>query len=443
LKYILLFLFSLQAFGNEKVLKTFLKYELYNSSLNLILKNPEMYSRFIIDDIEMEKLINHVHPASIPLAKNLESLKVMPTPLNYLTAIHFLREAKYASAKETLNSLGTKTAKAAHIHYLRGILLLQSNELREALKQFKMCTTEASKLEERNLKESLKNRCIQSAARVLFTGKKYNRAISYLNLINKKELIWPYTLMDQAWAHYWQKNYGQALGKVVSYKAPILTPFIRPEAYYLRTLIYYQLCYYDKAQRTYDDFVNESKLYKKELRDFVSTPNLKKIYDPQNRSFLSKFFKTNKKDISILTYHKALKSLNTEIRKLKYFYNKYKDSKSLLKEIILDSWNNLKEVKSMLSSYYRDLHITLASEYLDEIESTNKNMVKIKLLLNSKIRKSQGAGLSKKGFKDNRLSLYEINGSQDKAIYEFIGGFWADEIGDYAFAISSACGGSK
>jgi hypothetical protein len=97
----------------------------------------------------------------------------------------------------------------------------------------------------------------------------------------------------------------------------------------------------------------------------------------------------------------------------------------------------------MLSSYYRDLHLTLASEYLDEIESTNKNMVKIKLLLNSKIRKSQGAGLSKKGFEDNRLSLYEINGSQDKAIYEFIGGFWADEIGDYAFAISSACGGSK
>ena len=72
----------------------------------------------------------------------------------------------------------------------------------------------------------------------------------------KSSRIWPEILFEEAWSSYYQKDYNRTLGKLVTYKAPILNYIFNPEIEVLKALSYMKLCLYNDAKTVSDSFWN-------------------------------------------------------------------------------------------------------------------------------------------------------------------------------------------
>jgi hypothetical protein len=437
-----LLILSFQVSANEKVYNTFLKSRLYFSSLNILLNMVDSKPELFSNKKKMKKLSRGLHPSMVIDDPRLAKLYATPSELDFFVGLHFLQKGDMGKALKVLKRLRRTNLHYAQGHFLAGLINYRAGRNRDALKSFKVCIKYSQRYKEPILKKSLRNRCIQYASRVHFSTKSYGKALSYLNYIKKDDYLWPRTLLDSAWAHFWMGNHGRALGKIVSYKAPILERFIDPEVYYLRTYIYYHLCYYKKAEDTYNSFEEKIKDYQGSIETFLESPDYESLYTPagQQYGFAYLFFKGHKKDFKYQQFLKFKELIEKEKSKMDKFYNKYAERKGRLAQIITTAHNDFNTAYVKFENTFEQYHIDLAKEFIRDIEYTRKNMVKLKLLLNTKQRAASREG--KEAIVDrtkNRLSLYEIDGSDDKAIYEFLGGFWADEIGDYAFALQSGC----
>lgn len=385
-------------------------------------------------------LIKNLHPALVINDTRLDNLENIPSSLDFYVAVRKLNLSQTKTAEIILDRVSKGSIHYAQSRLLRGLLHYQSNNYLAALKAFKVCAKYSQRLKETTLYRSLRNKCIIYASRVYFTKKKYGKSLAYLDLIKKRDYLWPRTLLDRAWAYYWNKDYGQTLGSLVTYKAPITERFILPEVFYLRSLVYYKLCYFDKSKRIYNQFEERIKFYENSMLKYIKGNNSLEVYrNPQEYGFAHDFFKGFKKEFKYLSFNSAKKNIRVEREKLKMIFKKYKNKNSPIAKIVLDIQKPFNLALKSFLDHYTEYHRQLAQNYLRQISITKKNMVKLKLLLGSNTRKASREGKTTKNFKKNRLSLYEIEGSNDKAIYEFIGGFWADEIGDYSFALQSAC----
>src|SRR5690606_2323747 len=94
--------------------------------------------------------------------------------------------------------------------------------------------------------------------------------------VPKTSYIWPYILLEKAWAHYHLENYNRALGILMTYNSPLLESYFMPEAEVLKALSYYKLCLYDDAdvviQRYYDVYKERSASLLKVIRNGENNP---------------------------------------------------------------------------------------------------------------------------------------------------------------------------
>src|SRR5690606_5011407 len=115
---------------------------------------------------------------------------------------------------------------------------------------FKDCQSAANKLIEDNGAKNkiqryfnyLKDTCSANLGRNEFEQENYQKALDWYAKVPKKSFIWPYILLEQAWAHYHLGNYNRALGIIMTYNSPLLESYFMPEAEVLKALSYFQLC---------------------------------------------------------------------------------------------------------------------------------------------------------------------------------------------------------
>jgi hypothetical protein len=387
------------------------------------------------------KLIDRIHPAVFKNDSDLNRFSNKSTPLNYAVAIRAFYMGDLRSTEKFLYHIKSDHPSTMEVNYLRGMIYYIKNDYNSAIRSFKKCYLAANTKIRNTLKtddyiNAFSNRCIQQLSRIYFEKKKYISSLKYLEKVVKTDFVWPRLLFDKAWNYYWLDKYPQTLGTLVSYKASYLKKFMLPEANYLRALTYYDLCYYEKAEKIYEEFLGG--IYKeKQLFRSMTTRELKKIIFKSKRykqkksdRFIISLLKGYRKDTKFFSFRSAMIRLKSETKLMK----KYKSKE--LKKLT----NELKKYQAYVRLDFDNFLLKLTRDYYKQIERTNKKFLRLKLGLGIKkqrsiVKKSQAK------FKDDfvDLDLSKIDNLDEKFIWEFKGGFWADELGDHAVALRSQC----
>jgi hypothetical protein len=192
--------------------------------------------------------------------------------------------------------------------------------------------------------------CVLGRARVRFAKRDFTDAnLLYLD-IPKSSYIWPEILVEEAWNSYYLKNYNRTLGKLVTYKAPVLDYIFNPEIEVLNALTYLKMCLYGDAKNVADDF------YKKYL---TPARNLRKVLQRQRRNYsyfyrlMADFEKLGSRVNGKLVNH-MLKSISRE--------GAYKE----LKESYVLAANEMQKVREISN---RSLRYALASNIADVVKT--------------------------------------------------------------------------
>ncbi len=423
----------------------------YADMFNIVYRNNLYYSSYIflkksvsrgesIAQGKVEKIMDIVHPSVFIHDPELDEFVSKKTAIDYAVAIRRFFLNDFKTAKKKLIRL-KRTNMRVEKNYILGLIYLTEKNYKHVANRFKRCVRFASKRRYTHLKpesyvKTFKNRCVQQLARIYFANKDYKRTLKVLDYVRKDDYIWPRFLIDRAWSYYWLGETERSLGSVVTYKAPLLKRFMIPEANYLRGLIYYEMCYFEKAENIYKEF-NETTWKYRDVARTISKNRLlrliisKKEPKEQKNKFLYYYLKGFKKDIRFFSFKQARGHLTAEIKKLSRV-------KSLRQaQIFLDL---LYYYKKAIKEDFQDFLKNVSNDYYLQIRQMRSAFVKLNLMVSLKKRERLAQGKSIV-FKDELETkpLGDIPNIDDKFIWDFRGGFWADELGDYAVALQNRC----
>lgn len=441
MKFLLATLFIFIAFEGQA--KT------YSKMFNTVYRNNLQYSSFIflklavlknekVNSTKALRILDKIHPSIYIHDENLDKLKYKKTILDYAVGVRSFFQSDYRTARNKFNSISKKHPMYLESQYLLGILSLTKRNMKKASIYFNRCVKGAS-LKKRISKknddyiQTFKNRCVQQLGRVLFTAKKFKSALKIYDSIDKKDFVWPRLILDKAWANYWLNDKQRSIGGLLTFNAPVLRRFLVPEANYLRALNYYDMCYFEKADKIIKDFNQNTWAY----RNIVKNASTNKLYkmailkkEPKSKSdkFLYYYLKGFRQDVKYFTYFEARKQLSSEIRKLSRI------SSLRQARVFLEQINYYNKV---LTSDFKDFLNSLSKDYYSQIYQMQNAFGKLKLMVNLNKRKNLRKKNKVESF--NEIDISGIKKTRDKLIWDFQGGYWADELGDYAVALKSRC----
>lgn len=424
----------------------------YSKMFDIVFRNKLYYASYIfikkgiergekISSKKSQYVIDTIHPSVFVHDYDLDRFINTKSDLDFPVALRRFFLNDFATAKRKLVRIKKNNTMYVESNYILGLIYLTENNQKRAERHFKRCVRYAATKKRSGIKteqyiSTFKNRCIQQVARISFAQKNHKKALKVLNYVRKIDYIWPRFLLDKAWSYYWTGDNERALGSVITFQAPLLQRYMVPEANYLRALIYYEMCYFEKAETIYKEFNRNTWNYRK----YAKTASRNKLLsfiksntEPEaaGDKFLYYYLKGFKKDIRYFSYDMARKQLASEIKKLAKIRS-LNQAKIFL--------NNLYYYYKAIKVDYQDFLKNLASDYYLQIRQTRNAFVKLNLMVSLKKRKKIAENDESK-FKDviETVDLDEIQNTEDKYIWNFIGGFWADELGDYAVALKNRC----
>lgn len=425
----------------------------YSKMFNIVFRNDLHYASYIfikkaiqrgekINSKKAQIVIDTIHPSVFIHDYDLDQFVTNSTELDFPVALRRFFLNDFTTAKRKLVGINKNNTMYVESNYILGLIYLTENDQERAEKHFKRCVRYAATKTRAGIKteqyiSTFKNRCIQQVARISFAQKNHKKALKVLDYVRKIDYIWPRFLLDKAWSYYWSGDNERALGTVITFKAPHLQRYMVPEANYLRALIYYEMCYFEKAEKIYAEFNRNTWNYRKYAKTASRNKLLKFIKSPTEPEtpgdkFLYYYLKGYKKDIRYFTYMDARQQLASEIKKLARI-------RSLSQARIF--LNNLYYYHKAIKEDYQDFLKNLASDYYLQIRQMRNAFVKLSLMISLKKRKKIAMNESSK-LEDGEIQeidFDEIKDTDDKYIWNFLGGFWADELGDYAVALKNKC----
>lgn len=416
--------------------------ELYYSSYIFLKKSVERNIK--LSPAKVNRILDVIHPSVFVHDYDLDKFAGKNTQINYAVGVRRFFMNDFVESKKRLRQVSVKNPMFVESNYLLGLIYLTERKQKLALRHFNRCVKYTS-IKKRTVEKSeqyirtFRNRCIQQISRIYFAAKKHKKGLKVLDYVQKDDYIWPRFLIDRAWSYYWLGENERALGSVMTYKAPLLKRFMIPEANYLRALIYYEMCYFEKSERISKEFDRNTWRFRNIAKNASKNQLLKLIEmknEPKKASnkFLYYYLKGFKQDIRYFSYMKSNKQLEEEINKLSQIRS-LKQAKIFL--------NSLYFYKSAIKEDFQDFLKNLSDDYYLQIRQMRNAFVKLKLTTSINRRKLLAKSNSTKFDKDTieDISLGELSDTNDKFIWDFRGGFWADELGDYAVALKNKCEG--
>ena len=182
--------------------------------------------------------------------------------IKYILAKKLFRVGKYSRVLDTLNAAIPNNHPAKpYALLLEGSSFSIMKKYKSAISSFKACIdkseSEMSRQTNINRKRQLainRDYCVVGIARSQFANDDYEDAnLSYLDL-KKASHIWPEILFEEAWNSFYLRDYNRTLGKLVTYKAPVLRYIFNPEVEILRALTYMELCLWEDTKKVVDNF---------------------------------------------------------------------------------------------------------------------------------------------------------------------------------------------
>ncbi len=280
--------------------------------------------------------------------------------------------------------------------------------------------------------------CIAGKARVEFNNKNYDRSdLLYLD-VPKGSRIWPEILFEEAWNSFYQGNYNRTLGKLVSYKAPVFEHFFNPEVEVLTALSYLKLCLYQDAKSVSDKFYDENWHSFRKLHSSLRRNSKKASYfynqmidfeknGKAPNSLVRKILKSIRSDFSYKEQKNQLQRLAREFEAVR------DKDKSRLKALAMENLqDSLRVHKLILGAYLRGKFNSFYQQLYQAFEGIS--YIKLEVLAQ---RKAKLYDFSKQ--KRSRGDVQYIERNEKQYFWDFNGEFWADELGDYVFALKPEC----
>ena len=209
-----------------------------------------------------------------------------------------------------------------------------------------------------------------------------------------------------------------------------------PEAEVLKALNYYQLCLYPDALNIIDRFYKEYKPKSEALKKVLTSQGedlyfYKLMFRPiveteKEHRFLRNLITQVNRRVKYSLDLKSLYSINTEI---------FHDHKDANMEKLLSSQRDIKE---QINHYVK----VSMYKFINQTHKLSKDMFNLKLEVLAKQRDL----VYKRETLDTKRARGSSKNVQRKSYQEqwdFNNAFWADELGDYSFALESACNVDK
>ena len=389
----------------------------------------------------IEELTTHTGTHYFNTYSDLELRKLnIPTTQLIMGKRNFYLK-KYKHGIKRLN-----TIPKGHRLYPESLLIKASsyyfmNKHNKAIETYELCSEYALK-NEKNFKEKsktgryyaiIKESCIINIARIHFDQSQYSKAIEQYDKIPKSSFKWPYILIEKAWSYYYLNDHNRSLGILMTYDSPLLESYFMPEAKLLITLNYFDLCLYDDALNTIHDFYNTYKTRSETLLGHIKSAGNKDLY------FFNLMFSPIADNE---TKNKFLRNIVTQMSKrLKYNFDinslfqmnqeVYRSNKTANIKLLKNMQRDLKE---QINHYVKRSVYTFSNKIYD----VSKNMFDIKLEILSLKR---DLAYKNKTYKKDRKrgDLENLNIKSNQEYWSFQDAFWADELGEYSFALKSKC----
>ncbi len=366
--------------------------------------------------------------------------------INYILAKKYFRVGKYKKTLESLNGTIPRN------HSIKPYALLLEGSSFSILKKrrsseaafnecIKLSESHLSKMSSAYRKRQMsinRDYCILGIPRVQFSSGKYSKAhLSYLDLL-KSSYIWPEILFEEAWNSFYQRDYNRTLGKLVTYKAPLLNYIFNPEIEVLRALTFLELClwedtkivvnnFYKKYQRPHLEMKRFLKKHKKNYKYFYllakSTLNGRK----RGSVLLEKMMGSILRDPAFIELYKSFQSGRREFEFIKKMKNKR--FSSILNENLKES---LLLQRNLIGSYV----LKSLTSMTNSIDKTMRGMSYIKLEV---ISRNKNELYNSGTFSKKRGDIKHLTRNDKQYFWTFNGEFWADELGDYVFSLKSEC----
>lgn len=366
--------------------------------------------------------------------------------IRYILAKKHFKNGKNQEALQELNGISADHSAYPFVTHLKATIRSVMNDQKDAESLFKDCIRaserrmkSAESQTQKNQLEINRDYCVAGIARAQFAKNSYQQAeLTYLD-IAKDSFVWPEILFEEAWNSYYQKNYNRTLGKLVSYKAPVFDFIFKPETEVLKALSYLKMCLYEDARQTADNFYTDLLKPSRDLRSFLISRGKDYRYyyslmaDHEDNkaapiSIINNILKSVAKDAAYIEMKSALSATIAEYNKLR------KKSKSSMNSNLTNNVRTLAdEYRTTIGAYVR---AGLVSKYA-ELYSAFQGMsyIKLEVLAQKKERLYQTDKVD--GRKRGDVKYIERNDKQ--YFWTFNGEFWADELGDYVFALRSEC----
>ncbi len=365
--------------------------------------------------------------------------------VRYIIAKKLIRKNKAAAALEYVNKINPNHPVYPFALNLKAVAYSLQGKISSSVSAFKNCEiaslSRLSKTSQPILKKQLmmnKDYCIMGEARALFQGKKFSKAnLRYLD-IPKSSFVWPEVLFEEAWNSYYEKNYNRTLGKLVTYNAPLFGYIFNPEIEVLTALTFMKMCLYKDAKKISDNFYKENMSNTRKLRLFLkrNARRYKVFYrlvldfektKRASNPLLKRFLKSVVREPAYLEIRQSLVDAVAELKKV------HSGRRRLIRTV---AKKNLAEViktqKRLLGTYARQRLIEKYAQMYKAFEGMS--YIKLETLAQ---RKARLYNFDDKGSKRGDIKYIQRNDKQ--YFWNFNGEFWADELGDYVFALGSEC----
>lgn len=401
-------------------------------------------------DAELEKALDRM--LYVTSVKPFESLPVQILKrsrsgnIRYILAKRLLKLGEYQSALNELKGIDNDHPAYPFIAHLRGTIYGHLNNQNEAEASFKDCVKSSERMKGKADSQTQKNQleinrdfCLAGIARVQFARKDFAKANSNYLDISKDSFVWPQILFEEAWTSYYLKNYNRTLGKLITYKAPVFDFIFKPEVEVLKALTYLKMCLYDDAKKTVDSFYDDLLNPSRDLRSYLMRhgKNYRHYYnlmadheDNKNSqsALIDSILRSIRKDAAYIELKSALTGAVGEYNQLRK-----KEKSSMRANLIKNVKTLLDEYRTILGAYVR---AGLVSKYA-ELYSAFQGMSYIKLEVLAQRKERLYRTDENQGRKRGDIKYVERNDKQ--YFWTFNGEFWADELGDYVFALRSEC----
>lgn len=343
--------------------------------------------------------------------------------------------------------------------FLRGTASLLLGNVEAGTSDFKSCAKLAEKsayMRGQTTQEAreLKNRCVAGVARAYYQGKNYTEAEAWYDQVEIQSMVWPQVQYERAWTAIARGDYNRALGRLVSYKAPGLSWFHDSEVEMLRSISYLQMCIYEDVEKESANFQARYTKIGQEVKALLdqsasgSTSSLVRLFqkglDAMNNKVYSEVPMHQVMNRFVRSpYFVQLAKTGDRVRKEYGYLNGLGDAGKrglggFLRDVLVWRWQTAQEVggifvRERLSTEYKSLLANVSTIDIIKLEMLRRSRSQIEKM-GADLNGGQDVWGEKK-----RGSLGRPSTKNNQYFWHFNGEFWADELGDYVFALRPEC----